>query len=90
MRRYTYGARSSLLMADDLVDCVLRFLTDFDSLSSLMLVSKQVYDVYNRHPVSIVRSVAYSEVGPALPQALRLARHKKDHVIPAAGLKRLK
>ncbi|TFK52504.1 hypothetical protein OE88DRAFT_1807395 [Heliocybe sulcata] len=69
-------------MNDDLADCVLRALPDFDSLSSVILVSRQIYDVFNRHPVSIVRSVAYNKIGPSLPQALRLARHKKDQYDP--------
>ncbi|KAG0703764.1 hypothetical protein DFH29DRAFT_416855 [Suillus ampliporus] len=58
----------------DLVACVLTSLPDFDCLVSAILTSKSIYNVFEQHPHSIVRSVAYNLVGPALPQALRLVR----------------
>ncbi|TFK52524.1 hypothetical protein OE88DRAFT_1657834 [Heliocybe sulcata] len=67
-------ARESLPVADDVVDYILRTLPDFDSLLALILVSKRIYHIYRRHSKSIRRSIAYSLVGPALPQALRLVR----------------
>jgi len=58
----------------DLVECVLRFLPDFQCLLSTILTSKTIYNVFQHHPRSVVRSVAYNLVGPALPQALRFVR----------------
>lgn len=58
----------------DLVECVLRFLPDFQCLASTILTSKTMYNVFQQHPHSVVRSVAYNLVGPALPQALRFVR----------------
>ncbi|KAG1779110.1 hypothetical protein EV702DRAFT_1090203 [Suillus placidus] len=58
----------------DLVECVLRFLPDFQCLASTILTSKTIYNIFQQHPRSVVRSVAYNLVGPALPQALRFVR----------------
>ncbi|KAG1841147.1 hypothetical protein DFJ58DRAFT_809095 [Suillus subalutaceus] len=58
----------------DLVECVLRFLPDFQCLASTILTSKTIYNVFQQHPRSVVRSVAYNLVGLALPQALRFVR----------------
>ncbi|KAG2126739.1 hypothetical protein BD769DRAFT_1461894 [Suillus cothurnatus] len=58
----------------DLVECALRFLPDFQCLLSTILTSKTIYNVFQQHPRSVVRSVAYNLVGPALPQALRFVR----------------
>lgn len=60
----------------DLVECFLRFLPDFQSLASTILTSKAIYNVFQQHPRSVVRSVAYNLIGPALPQALRFVRCK--------------
>ncbi|KAG1738355.1 uncharacterized protein EDB91DRAFT_1138333 [Suillus paluster] len=65
--------RSSFANAD-LVVCVLTSLPDFHCLASTILTSKTIYNVFQQHPRSIVRSVAYNLVGAALPQALRLVR----------------
>lgn len=65
--------RSSFTNAD-LVECVLVSLPDFRCLASTILTSKTIYNVFQQHPRSVVRSVAYNLVGPALPQALRLVR----------------
>ncbi|KAG1748837.1 uncharacterized protein EDB91DRAFT_1311765 [Suillus paluster] len=59
---------------DDLVLCVLTYLPDFQCLASTILTSKSVYNIFQQHPRSIIRSVAYNLVGPALPQALRFVR----------------
>lgn len=64
---------SSFLNAD-LVECILRSLPDFQCLVSTILTSKTIYNVFQQHPRSVVRSVAYNLVGPALPQALRFVR----------------
>ncbi|EPQ54519.1 hypothetical protein GLOTRDRAFT_139095 [Gloeophyllum trabeum ATCC 11539] len=72
------GTRDSFPVADDLVDCIMRALPDLSSLSSVILVSKHIYEVFKCHPSSIVSAVAYNHIGPALPQALRAARHDKD------------
>jgi len=65
--------RSSFTNAD-IVACVLTSLPDFHCLASAILISKTVYNVFQQHPHSIVRAVAYNLVGPALPQALRFVR----------------
>ncbi|KAG1821092.1 uncharacterized protein BJ212DRAFT_1337358 [Suillus subaureus] len=58
----------------DLVECVLRFLPDFQCLASTILTSKTIYSVFQQHSRSVVHSVAYNLIGPALPQALRFVR----------------
>ncbi|KAG1750068.1 hypothetical protein EDB19DRAFT_1677713 [Suillus lakei] len=58
----------------DLVECVLTSLPDFHCLASTILTSKAIHNVFQQHPRSVVRSVAYNLVGPALPQALRVVR----------------
>ncbi|KZT19534.1 hypothetical protein NEOLEDRAFT_1141997 [Neolentinus lepideus HHB14362 ss-1] len=71
----TFATRDSLLVADDIVDCILRSLLDFSCLLSVIVVSKRVYNSYHCHSASIRRSIAFGLVGPALPQALRLVRY---------------
>jgi hypothetical protein len=58
----------------DIVDRILTFLPDFLTLQNVLTASKALYAVFQAHPNSIVRAVAYSVVGSALPQALRLVR----------------
>lgn len=65
--------RSSFANAD-IVACVLVSLPDYRCLESAILTSKSVYNVFQRHPHSIIRAVAYNLVGQALPQALRFVR----------------
>lgn len=60
----------------DIVTCVLMSLPDFDCLSSAILTSKTIHNVFQQHPVSIMRAVAYNLVGPALPQAWRFIQCK--------------
>ncbi|CAK5276631.1 unnamed protein product [Mycena citricolor] len=67
-------ALSSLPLDDDIVHSLMTFCPDFRTLQSLILVSKAFFAVYESHPRSITRCVAYNVVGPALPQALRVLR----------------
>jgi hypothetical protein len=55
-------------------------LPDVSTLLSLALTSKEVYEVFRAFRRSVVLVVANNQVGPSLPQALRLARCR------AAGL----
>ncbi|KAJ7821370.1 hypothetical protein B0H14DRAFT_2831422 [Mycena olivaceomarginata] len=67
-------ALSALPLDDDIVDRILTFCPTFTTLQSMILVSKAFYAVFQTHPKSITRAVAYNIVGPALPQALRVIR----------------
>ncbi|KAK1235943.1 hypothetical protein PQX77_000810 [Marasmius sp. AFHP31] len=67
---------SILLLDDDILNHILTSLPDFDSLKSMILSTKTFYDVYEAHPNSIRRAVAENVVGPALPEALRVVRHR--------------
>ncbi|KAH7923083.1 hypothetical protein BV22DRAFT_1036762 [Leucogyrophana mollusca] len=58
----------------DLTDRILTSLPDFKTLQSTILTSKSIYSVFRNRPHSIVRAVAYNQIGPALPQAVRLVR----------------
>ncbi|KAJ7249142.1 hypothetical protein B0H12DRAFT_708466 [Mycena haematopus] len=71
-------ALSALPLDDDIVDRIFTFCPTFGTLQSLMLVSKAFYSIYQTHPKSVTRSVAYNIVGPALPQALRVLRYPYD------------
>ncbi|KAG1804713.1 uncharacterized protein HD556DRAFT_1325702 [Suillus plorans] len=75
MGNTVHPMHSSFVNAD-LVECFLRFLPDFQCLASTILTSKAIYNVFQQHPRSVVRSVAYNLIGPALPQALRFVRCK--------------
>lgn len=55
---------------------ILTSVADFPTLLSIILTSKAFHSVFETHPNSIIRDVAYNEVGSALPQALRLVRCK--------------
>ncbi|KAK6966613.1 hypothetical protein R3P38DRAFT_906096 [Favolaschia claudopus] len=68
-------ALSALPLDDDVLDRIFTFCPTFTTLQSLILVSKAFYTVYQTHPRSITRAVAYNIVGPALPQALRAIRY---------------
>ncbi|TFK52503.1 hypothetical protein OE88DRAFT_1410086 [Heliocybe sulcata] len=65
-------------LSDDLIDCILMFLPDFSSLFSFILASKRIYDIFDRHPISILQPIIQEEIGPAFPQALRLVRVAAD------------
>ncbi|KAJ7751910.1 hypothetical protein DFH07DRAFT_825852 [Mycena maculata] len=71
-------AYSSLPLDDDIVDRIMTFCPTFGTLQATILVSKAFYRVFQIHPKSITRAVAYNIVGPALPQALRMIRYPYD------------
>ncbi|KAJ7898993.1 hypothetical protein B0H13DRAFT_2664456 [Mycena leptocephala] len=60
---------------DDIVDRIMTFCPTFATLQSAILVSKAFHSVFQSHPKSITRAVAYNVIGPALPQALRVVRY---------------
>ncbi|KAI0374460.1 hypothetical protein BV20DRAFT_1011510 [Pilatotrama ljubarskyi] len=62
-------------MSSDIVHEILISLPDFKTLSAAITVSKAFYDVFQIHPKSITHAVARNVVGPALPQAARLAHY---------------
>ena len=62
------------LATPDLNHQILSSVANFETLGSLILTSKTFNTVFEAHPNSIIRDVAYNEVGSALPQALRLVR----------------
>ncbi|KAF8142313.1 hypothetical protein K438DRAFT_1737137 [Mycena galopus ATCC 62051] len=68
-------ALSALPVDDDIVDRIMTFCPTFGTLQSMILVSKAFYSVFQTHPKSITRAVAYNVVGPVLPQALRVVRY---------------
>ncbi|KAJ7092290.1 hypothetical protein B0H15DRAFT_833361 [Mycena belliarum] len=71
----TMRGLSALPLDDDLLDRVMTFCPTFGTLRAMVLVSKGFHRVFQTHPKSIMRAVAYNIVGPALPQALRLIRY---------------
>jgi hypothetical protein len=58
----------------DIIYDTMTSLPDFQTLLSFMTTSKAFYTMFQYHPQSIIRAVAYNQVGDALPQALRLVR----------------
>ncbi|KAJ7251574.1 hypothetical protein C8J57DRAFT_1474442 [Mycena rebaudengoi] len=68
-------ALSALPVDDDIVDRIMTFCPTFCTLQSMILVSKAFHSVFQTHPKSITRAVAYNIVGPTFPQALRLIRY---------------
>ncbi|KAJ7501084.1 hypothetical protein B0H11DRAFT_2275414 [Mycena galericulata] len=66
---------SALPLNDDVLDRILKFCPTFGTLEATVLVSKAFYRVFQTHPKSITRAVAYNVVGQALPQALRVVRY---------------
>ncbi|KAK6996804.1 hypothetical protein R3P38DRAFT_3627815 [Favolaschia claudopus] len=69
---------NGLPVDDDILDRILTFCPTFQTLQSTMITSKSFYRVFQTHPKSITRAVAYNAVGPALPQALRVLRYPYD------------
>ncbi|KAJ7250165.1 hypothetical protein B0H12DRAFT_680943 [Mycena haematopus] len=67
-----------LPLDDDILDQIMAFCPTFATLQALILVSKAFHRVFQAHPKSITRAVAYNIVGPALPQALRAIRYPYD------------
>lgn len=66
---------NGLPVTDDVVDRILSFSPTFSSLLATILTAKSIYTVFQTHPKSILRAVAFNITGPALPQALRCIRH---------------
>ena len=58
----------------DIIDHTLICVPDFKTFSSLIKAAKIFYTTFQARPHSIIRAVAYNEVGDSLPQALRLVR----------------
>jgi len=69
-------AFSSLPLDDDLVDRVLMYLPNFETLQAAILSSKAMHAVFAAHPNSIVEAVAFNVVGDAMPSALNLIRYQ--------------
>jgi len=67
-------------LPSDILDRILILLPDFETLQVALLTSRAFYEVFQAHPQSIVRAVAYDQVGPALPQALRVVRCQSDKI----------
>ncbi|KAF8898837.1 hypothetical protein BD779DRAFT_1485777 [Infundibulicybe gibba] len=67
-------ALTSLPLDDDIIDRIFTFLPDFATLQAAVLASKSCYGIYKSHPNSITRAVLYNQLGPALPQAIRVLR----------------
>ncbi|KAJ3729222.1 hypothetical protein C8R42DRAFT_157915 [Lentinula raphanica] len=66
---------NGLPVSDDIIDRILLFSPTFSSLKAAILICKQFHRVFQSHPNSVVRAVAYNITGPALPQALACIRH---------------
>ncbi|KAF7290372.1 hypothetical protein HMN09_01295200 [Mycena chlorophos] len=75
-------ALTGLPLDDDLIDRILIFCPTFETLQSAILVSKHFYRVFETHPKSITRAVAYNVVGAALPAALRVIRYPYPIINP--------
>lgn len=57
----------------DLIDRILTYLPDFDTLFATILVSKSIYNVYKIRPTSIKAFVTVNIVGPSVKQAMALS-----------------
>ncbi|KAH7913800.1 hypothetical protein BJ138DRAFT_1124095 [Hygrophoropsis aurantiaca] len=68
------NTRTNCFMNSDLTDRILTNLDNFKTLGAAILASKSIHAAFRRRPRSILRAVAYNQIGPALPQALRLLR----------------
>ncbi|KAJ3761497.1 hypothetical protein EV360DRAFT_80158 [Lentinula raphanica] len=66
---------NGLPVPDDIIDKILLASPSFSSLKATRLTCKQFNRVFQSHPNSVVRAVAYNITGPALPQALECIRH---------------
>ncbi|PBK97364.1 hypothetical protein ARMGADRAFT_1009399 [Armillaria gallica] len=69
---------NSLPLSDDVIEQIFHCLPSFSSLQSTIRVCKDFYKIFNAHPRTIVRRVAYNIAGPALPQAMRLLRYRSE------------
>ncbi|KAH7908373.1 hypothetical protein BJ138DRAFT_1068928 [Hygrophoropsis aurantiaca] len=64
----------------DVTDRILSSLPDVDTLHSAILASKSIYNVFHDRPHSTTRAVVCNQIGPALPQALRLVRCERANI----------
>ncbi|KAJ7652780.1 hypothetical protein DFH06DRAFT_1093806 [Mycena polygramma] len=69
---------TSLPLDDDVIDRILGFCPEFDTLLALLSTCKTIHSVFNARPRSITRAVAYNVAGPALADAVRALRPGKD------------
>ncbi|OCH87460.1 hypothetical protein OBBRIDRAFT_889761 [Obba rivulosa] len=60
-------------LSGDVIDRIFINLPDYTTLSTVLRASKQLNEVYIRHPKSIKRAIANNIVGPAWPAAVRAA-----------------
>ncbi|CAL1696367.1 unnamed protein product [Somion occarium] len=61
-------------LPSDVVDRILISISDFQTLSASLRTSKRdIYDIFQARPKSIVQIIAYNITGPTLAQALRVA-----------------
>ncbi|KAK7694337.1 hypothetical protein QCA50_001520 [Cerrena zonata] len=66
-------------LPSDIVDRILMSIPDFTTLSAALLTSKaHVYNVYQAHPKSVFHAVAYNITGPAIRQALCVAKMAEE------------
>ncbi|KAJ7078676.1 hypothetical protein C8R44DRAFT_582257, partial [Mycena epipterygia] len=59
---------------DDIIDRVLTFLSDFETLQAAILCSNRCTP-FSPHPHSIVEAVAFNLIGPALLSAMNVIRN---------------
>lgn len=62
----------------DLIDRILTYLPNFDTLFDTVLVSKKIYGVFSARPTSIKAAVAVNTVGPSVQQAMALSNIEWD------------
>jgi hypothetical protein len=67
------------LVTPDLNHQILASVDSFRALLSLISTSRAFNTAFETHPNSIIRDVAYNEMGAALPHALRLVRCEAAH-----------
>ncbi|KAG7445706.1 uncharacterized protein BT62DRAFT_932863 [Guyanagaster necrorhizus] len=70
---------NSLPLSDDVIEQIFHCLPSFASLQSTIRVCKDFHRIFNTHPKTTVRRVAYNIAGPALPQAMRLLRYRNEN-----------
>ncbi|KAK7050232.1 hypothetical protein R3P38DRAFT_3255945 [Favolaschia claudopus] len=73
-------AHNARRLHNDIVDRIMLFCSTFETLSSISLVSKSFYRVFQAHPKSIYWAVAYNVVGPSLPQAMLVVKYPYEDV----------
>lgn len=57
----------------DLIDRILTYLPDFDTLLSAILVSRSIYSVFKARPSSIKVAITINIAGPSVKQAMALS-----------------